>query len=1121
MANLEHYENIPPQSPARKSSTRGFSVYTVNEQTAWLLAPAIWQNGRIVFNLDNKTLVPDSNAISSAQRKLYKVAAIRQRSLKSMPHFDTWRLDRLRRLEEIKWLASLRCDDMIGCVRAAAAERDSLELLAKLVVAEGICLNQMQLSPARALFDLGQNAVNPLRSILRNGALAPLSKGLPALLLGAIEGARNANSSERHFDDAFLKRCYKFGYFNGLPFDIKLGVRFLRQEDGHSLIPLVQSKLDELPHEYFKQKAFSLLDEGFDTTTLVNMLDLTIALRQPISVISKYFSREAEYGSEDADRARTRFFDQWWSIVQDAIVAAGNLHPALLQANELVFEDVPSYIKPKNLSIKGIKKPKKLQRAKPIEQWDYQAYLKALNDVISPEDFIVERYHLYLRIVSVRLSRLFNSDIPQTHRASWFRRNIDKHVYPLRYWLQTSNLQKFENFIELLDARCIDRGWIQRGREPSELAEWQVEMALALFNKGTIQRTDIAYVLQILCALRDRAEAQTFSKYLEEVPEFDEQSRAEINAHLIYIALDYLQRKQSQAQSELKAACDWRILLFKQLTHIHVPHQCDCEDYAHGAVAIMKALQPLDESQSLEVLTALRESLMALARKAAAKSTYYAGPWLLVLDLCAVIFKSNRVSFLARFESLLRTKLDWKLGRLASLALPSLANFPQLHNAIAEIWTVDTVRCAELIIKLNTISNFGRICDLDAFKLIPVQLHEESNVFAALNDDAAKTDLQEPHMWRLLIDTYPEASTYAAHFVALRRFRGSSVCIPPGIQKILLAKHNLRTEADYITKLIDGADPHKFDARQGERLRRRLVNLNSYVNGEYGKDLDKIIIKKLKYYCAIEQICAAEDAVVKAVRHKLVELIGRAASDIEINNNIINAVALWSQPDNVNRKHFVKLLRHHCYRDSTWIGKLHPNQLFKKKLTELGVNFDKWVDRNVRIFSSSYIAGGTVKIWLEDDPLHVLQMGNYFDTCLSFGGINSHVTIVNAIDFNKRVVFASDNEGRVIGRKLIGLTDSNELVGYHTYTGHHDAKANLELRRIIKSYCKDFALSVGIGLANDGTVRPLCCSHWYDDGAETWEDNVTASDIEELQRSCGQRANSRTCRGRASARPNN
>jgi hypothetical protein len=114
-------------------------------------------------------------------------------------------------------------------------------------------------------------------------------------------------------------------------------------------------------------------------------------------------------------------------------------------------------------------------------------------------------------------------------------------------------------------------------------------------------------------------------------------------------------------------------------------------------------------------------------------------------------------------------------------------------------------------------------------------------------------------------------------------------------------------------------------------------------------------------------------------------------------------------------------------------------------------------------------------------------MGNYFDTCLSFGGINSFSTVANACELNKRVIYARDGLGRIIGRKLIGISVEGKLVGFHTYTSLSDEKANEKLRTIFFRYAKDFASRCRLELAAAGSVPTLFAESWYDDGIAAWD----------------------------------
>jgi hypothetical protein len=112
-------------------------------------------------------------------------------------------------------------------------------------------------------------------------------------------------------------------------------------------------------------------------------------------------------------------------------------------------------------------------------------------------------------------------------------------------------------------------------------------------------------------------------------------------------------------------------------------------------------------------------------------------------------------------------------------------------------------------------------------------------------------------------------------------------------------------------------------------------------------------------------------------------------------------------------------------------------------------------------------------------------MGNYFDTCLSFQGFNSFATVVNACDLNKRVVYARDKKGKVVGRKLIGINDRGELVIFKTYSSL-DKTGYARLETLILDYLKDFASKLNLKTGTEGTVAALSSKHWYCDGTVEW-----------------------------------
>ncbi|HEY3078581.1 MAG TPA: hypothetical protein VGM69_01610 [Chloroflexota bacterium] len=85
-----------------------------------------------------------------------------------------------------------------------------------------------------------------------------------------------------------------------------------------------------------------------------------------------------------------------------------------------------------------------------------------------------------------------------------------------------------------------------------------------------------------------------------------------------------------------------------------------------------------------------------------------------------------------------------------------------------------------------------------------------------------------------------------------------------------------------------------------------------------------------------------------------------------------------------------------------------------------------------------------------------------------------------------RVVYAADGAGRVLGRKLIGLTADGKLVGFRTYTVLSRQQGGGALRALFARYLRDFARRCGVGLADAGEVPRLFAEAWYDDGVVPW-----------------------------------
>lgn len=159
------------------------------------------------------------------------------------------------------------------------------------------------------------------------------------------------------------------------------------------------------------------------------------------------------------------------------------------------------------------------------------------------------------------------------------------------------------------------------------------------------------------------------------------------------------------------------------------------------------------------------------------------------------------------------------------------------------------------------------------------------------------------------------------------------------------------------------------------------------------------------------------------------------------------------------------------------------NRAFVESLPRL--DWGPWIDGVGTVVVNP---GRPLHLALEDDPLEVFRMGAHFQTCLSPGSMNFYSVFANAADINKRVLYARDDSGKVVGRCLLALTVTGGLVRFDAYC--HDG--SLDFDRICTDFAADLARRMGTGLVSSGRVPTLVASDWYDDGVHDLGDRFPA-----------------------------
>lgn len=160
-----------------------------------------------------------------------------------------------------------------------------------------------------------------------------------------------------------------------------------------------------------------------------------------------------------------------------------------------------------------------------------------------------------------------------------------------------------------------------------------------------------------------------------------------------------------------------------------------------------------------------------------------------------------------------------------------------------------------------------------------------------------------------------------------------------------------------------------------------------------------------------------------------------------------------------------------------WDLRQHPaNATFLAMLRARSIDPAPWLDGIGTIEVGR--GEGRMRLALEDDPLEVFHMGRHFGTCLSPGHCNFFSVFANAADVNKRVLYARDARGTVVGRRLFCLTQEGALLAFHAYchdagSGFGDASAD---------FARRLAHAMGTVVVGRGTVPRLMAPDWYDDG---------------------------------------
>jgi hypothetical protein len=402
-----------------------------------------------------------------------------------------------------------------------------------------------------------------------------------------------------------------------------------------------------------------------------------------------------------------------------------------------------------------------------------------------------------------------------------------------------------------------------------------------------------------------------------------------------------------------------------------------------------------------------------------------------------------------------------------------LARSPDISGAIAALFPAQPRRC------LTLLRQIGRATHLGTDVLEPL---EECRFDGGDSADSAEGE------WQGVLALYPELAPLVAGLWRAQWLLGVPADVAPGIRRVLRERTRRAAELAYSEDLCAaGGDvaPKGLFARR-DNLRARLSTDGPRTDTAREVEV-KEVEERLRHAVSEARLAAAERQASACFRERLRQAIGSLPARFSLTPDLENATVL-AFTITKNRKPLIRLLRAAVSGDPDPFEDHPGNVAFRGRLAESGADVGAWRDaapRRVVLPGSSR----TLHLALETDPLHVLQMGSYFGTCLSAGsGFNAFSTVANAIEQNKRVLFGRDDSGRVIARKLIGISESGELVGFYTYCSLSEEDGADAVRAAIREYLTEFAARCRLPLADAGTVPTLFAESWYDDGAVPWSD---------------------------------
>lgn len=1008
----------------RLLSRRTFSAKSFAAQTDWLEAPFYDGAQHLQYGEAHSRHDVNADLLARTQRQLYKLRQDREAAEKALGDSHAWLERRQRLLDEVKILHALKQQQQ---VTDPAAQPELSQMLNQVVIAAVV--NSAGGNIGSAIADRGSQACPALLALIVDPALPMLSRSFAAMILGTIHGGVRMDRLPAAARAAELLPAYKFGAAHGVDERSTLYNRLLTAKDGTQLAQRARAAWHAARWSAATdRKAIEWLVSGASAAQLVQFLEnlsKVELMRRRLKTLSPNLKMwKQRQAAKYVEESQIELTKAMQRCVD---IAMDGRDADLVISTCDLFEKFYQVLHGARLGQK---------------EWD--RLLFTLSHVLALPNVVAQPFRAdCLRLVERTARRM---ETPANHPKkqglsllNTISPNVDHDYAPiilLLEWTQDAALV----------GRAVDLQ-IVGGLADHQRDRIDADTLAMVLQVVSVLRTNACYpVLSILNAVRacrgnqrSRTELQQLVAMLKDCKEPGMMFRHLMDSIYSFPKMSIRQGIQIYAET-LNGSKNWNVELAQ-----HVGTFCLLARSCHGDAA-GKLMD--------EVVDRLLSAHAGEHWDAVTTALYIA------LYLCEGDEKLFRQLYDCSYAKRVTVDVTDEL-----LSLRPLLALPRVRDNFRRAFIHHPGSCMNMIAQARLAAKLQL-----SLELICKPLERDSSDIECICEQCRRTSTLTA-----------EAHVHWLGYVHAQRCIGSTHELPQSVIKWLDMPENLSKELMYLEKKHppSGRPPNIEQRITRLRFYRQFPRtMEAEINLHARRELEKT--ESFAFLHATEELI--KRAIENNSSREQLELLGLTRDQL-LDLIVLRTTLNKSQ----NRGELKRLLSACAKGDLHWPHRQPANRQFLKAMRETGMDADVWVEGFPAYVTAPEIDAKALRISVEQNPIEVLKMGVYFDTCLSLDGVNAFSSIANATDLNKRVIYVRNAEGEPLARKLLAISDDWELLGYLVYLADRLKPQQVKIVvGAINQYALELASRVGIKLSSSGTVSTLVSKSWYDDGTVAW-----------------------------------